>query len=73
MLSGPDVPGLESLLGTTAIPVIASGGVGTLEDISTLAALSADGRRLSGVIVGKALVEGRFNLKEALAACVPSD
>jgi phosphoribosylformimino-5-aminoimidazole carboxamide ribonucleotide (ProFAR) isomerase len=34
--------------------------------------LSVGGRRLAGVIVGKALVEGRFSLKEALAACAPS-
>jgi phosphoribosylformimino-5-aminoimidazole carboxamide ribotide isomerase len=73
MLGGSDVDGLRSLLGTTAIPVIASGGVGSLRDIAALADLSVDGRRLSGVIVGKALVEGRFSLKEALAACAPSD
>jgi phosphoribosylformimino-5-aminoimidazole carboxamide ribotide isomerase len=73
MLGGPDVDGLRTLLGTTAIPVIASGGVGSLRDIESLAALTVDGRRLSGVIVGKALVEGRFTLKEALAACAPSD
>jgi phosphoribosylformimino-5-aminoimidazole carboxamide ribotide isomerase len=72
MLDGPDLAGLRSLLGTTAIPVIASGGVGSLDDLAALAALSAGPRRLAGVIVGKALVEGRFSVEEALAACGPS-
>jgi phosphoribosylformimino-5-aminoimidazole carboxamide ribotide isomerase len=72
MLGGPDIDGLRSLLESTAIPVIASGGVGTLPDIALLADLMVEDRGLSGVIVGKALVEGRFSLKEALAACAPS-
>jgi phosphoribosylformimino-5-aminoimidazole carboxamide ribotide isomerase len=72
MLGGPDVDGLRSLLETTTIPVIASGGVGSLGDIAGLADLSVGDRGLSGVIVGKALVEGRFSVKEALAACAPS-
>ena len=42
------------------MPVIASGGVGSLDDLVALAGLAADGRRLAGVIVGKALVEGRL-------------
>jgi phosphoribosylformimino-5-aminoimidazole carboxamide ribotide isomerase len=72
MLEGPDLDGMRQLLETTALPVVASGGVGELTDLEALAALTAGGRRLAGVIVGKALVEGRFTLKEALAACVPS-
>jgi phosphoribosylformimino-5-aminoimidazole carboxamide ribotide isomerase len=72
MLDGPDFDGMRSLLESTALPVIASGGVGSLADIASLAALSVDGRQLAGVIVGKALVEGRFGVEEAMAACVPS-
>ncbi|MGP0030691.1 MAG: HisA/HisF-related TIM barrel protein [Acidimicrobiales bacterium] len=72
MLEGPDVSGLRGLLAATAIPVIASGGVGSLHDLVTLAALSHQGRGLEGVIVGKALVEGRFGVEEAVAACAPS-
>jgi phosphoribosylformimino-5-aminoimidazole carboxamide ribotide isomerase len=72
MLEGPDIGGLRSLLGTTALPLIASGGVGSLDDLKALAGLSVDGRRLTGVIVGKALVEGRFSVEEAVAACAAS-
>jgi phosphoribosylformimino-5-aminoimidazole carboxamide ribotide isomerase len=72
MLEGPDLGGMRSLLESTAIPIIASGGVGSLTDIEALAALSVDDRRLAGVIVGKALVENRFSVEEALAACAPS-
>jgi phosphoribosylformimino-5-aminoimidazole carboxamide ribotide isomerase len=71
MLEGPDLEGMRSLLEATAIPVIASGGVSTAEDLRALAAITAGDRRLSGAIVGKALVEGRFTLEEALAACAP--
>ena len=68
-LEGPDVAGLAAMLDATTVDVIASGGVGRLDDLRTLAALeSADGRRLSGVIVGTALYEGRFTVGEAAAA-----
>jgi phosphoribosylformimino-5-aminoimidazole carboxamide ribonucleotide (ProFAR) isomerase len=70
---------MRSLLGLTPHPVIASGGVGTLADLRALAALSLDevvagggAVRVAGVIVGKALVEGRFSVEEAVAACTPS-
>jgi phosphoribosylformimino-5-aminoimidazole carboxamide ribotide isomerase len=87
MLAGPDLAGMRSLLGLTPHPVIASGGVGTLADLRALAALSLDevvagdgavriagggAVRVAGVIVGKALVEGRFSVEEAVAACTPS-
>jgi phosphoribosylformimino-5-aminoimidazole carboxamide ribotide isomerase len=72
MLGGSDLEGLSTLLGLTALPVIASGGVGVLDDVVTLAGLSVEGRRLEGVIVGKALVEGRFTMAEAVAACAAS-
>jgi len=64
VLAGPDVDGYAGLLATTSVPIIASGGVGTLDDLRALAAL--DG--LSGVIVGKAIYERRFTVAEALAA-----
>jgi phosphoribosylformimino-5-aminoimidazole carboxamide ribotide isomerase len=69
MLEGPDLTGLSSMVGQTQIPVIASGGVATLDDLRVLAALDVAGRRLSGAIVGKALVEHRFSVEEAVAAC----
>ena len=67
-LEGPDLAGLALVLAETSIDVIASGGVGTLDDLRALHALEAGGRRLSGVIVGRALYEGAFTLAEALAA-----
>ncbi len=73
MLEGSDLVGLRALLelaASSSLPVIASGGVGTLDDLRDLAALE---RTLDGVIVGKALVEGRFSVKEAVAACAASD
>lgn len=66
-LAGPDVEGLAAVLATTEVDVIASGGVGTLDDLDALAALDVDGRRLAGAIVGRALYEGRFTLADALA------
>ena len=64
MMEGPDVDGLARLAKQTDVPVIASGGVGTLDH---LRALVDSG--VSGVIVGRALYEGRFTVEEALAAC----
>jgi phosphoribosylanthranilate isomerase len=72
MLSGPDLAGLQALLESTSLPVVASGGVSTVEDLLRLAGLEAGGRRLSGAIVGKAIVEGRFSVEEGIAACAAS-
>lgn len=66
MLGGADLSGLREVLGATEVDVVASGGVGTLRDLESLAALEVDGRRLEGAIVGKALYEGRFSVSEAL-------
>jgi phosphoribosylformimino-5-aminoimidazole carboxamide ribotide isomerase len=63
-LAGPDLGGLAAAVGATSTPIIASGGVGTLDDVRALA--SIDG--LHGIIVGRALYEGRFTVGEALAA-----
>jgi phosphoribosylformimino-5-aminoimidazole carboxamide ribotide isomerase len=65
--SGPDLSGLAAALGATAVPVLASGGVGSLVDLRALAALEHGGRRLAGVVVGRALVDGRLGIDEALA------
>jgi phosphoribosylformimino-5-aminoimidazole carboxamide ribotide isomerase len=71
-LDGPDVEGLARLLESTSLDLIASGGVGSLADLEVLASLEASGRRLAGVIVGKALHEGIFSVEEAIAACAAS-
>jgi len=70
MLGGPDLAGLGTLLSLTPHPVIASGGVGTLDDLRALARLTGPG--VAGAIVGKALVEGRFSVEEAVAVCAAS-
>ena len=81
MLAGPDLAGLGQLLAATALPLVASGGVSTLSDLAALAGLNGlngldgsggGGRRVQGVIVGKALVEGRFDVAEGVAACAAS-
>ena len=72
MLAGPDIDGLQSLLSLTSTPVIASGGVAELGDLRELrdARVAADGvvRTLAGVIVGKAIYEGQFDVRDALKA-----
>lgn len=68
-LEGPDLVGLSEVVAATSIPVIASGGVGTLEDLRALGSLEAEGRRLSGVIAGRAIYEGKFSVTDAVAVC----
>jgi phosphoribosylformimino-5-aminoimidazole carboxamide ribotide isomerase len=63
MLTGPDVEGLAEAARATSIPVVASGGVGTLAHIEELAGVSG----LDGVIVGKAIYEAKFTVADALA------
>ena len=73
MLEGPDLCGLAELLAATPLPLVASGGVGSLGDMAALAELRASGLRLVGAIVGKAIVDGRFSVEEGVAACAASD
>lgn len=65
-MEGPDLDQLAAVLEATAIDVIASGGVGSLGDLRALDAMGDQLRPLAGVIVGKALYEGRFDTKEAI-------
>lgn len=62
MLTGPDVEGLARAARMTTVPVIASGGVGLLSHLEHVASVP----ELDGVIVGKALYEGRFTVADAL-------
>lgn len=73
MLAGPDVAGLGDLLERTGAPLIASGGVSSLDDLRALAGVGAAAGGLAGVVVGKALYEGRFDVGQALAACAGGD
>ena len=65
--AGPDIELYQRLLAATDRPVVASGGVGTLSHLEALAAVEVAGRRLDGVIVGRALYDGAFTLAQALA------
>jgi phosphoribosylformimino-5-aminoimidazole carboxamide ribotide isomerase len=66
-LEGPALDQLAAVLAATSIDIVASGGVGSLDDLRALAALDVDGRRLAGAIVGRALYEGAFALPDAVA------
>jgi phosphoribosylformimino-5-aminoimidazole carboxamide ribotide isomerase len=63
MMSGPNVAATEALVKASPWPVIASGGVTTVEDIRALAKAGA-----TGAIVGRALYEGKLALAAALKA-----
>lgn len=65
-LAGPNLELLKSVCASTTVPVVASGGVSSLGDLTALAALRTIG--VEGAIVGKALYAGAFTLPEALAA-----
>ena len=64
-LQGPNLALLKEVCSATNKPVIASGGVSTLDDVRALRALTEIG--IEGSIVGKALYSGAFTLQEALA------
>ena len=64
MLQGPNLELLGQVLARTNSPVVASGGISSLEDISKLCELVSEG--LEGAILGKALYAKRFSLEQAL-------
>jgi len=66
-LQGPDIYGIKKLLAIAELDIIASGGVATIGDVKKLKALEKDG--LKGVIIGKALYEGKIDLGEAIKIC----
>ncbi len=66
MMQGPNAEALAEMAASVPLPVIASGGVTTLDDIRRLAGLGLAGLGLAGCIVGRALYEGRLNLTEAM-------
>jgi phosphoribosylformimino-5-aminoimidazole carboxamide ribotide isomerase len=65
-MEGPDLDSVRQMAAASDADLISSGGVGTLDDLRALAALGLD--NLDGVIVGKALYEGRFTVAEGRAA-----
>ena len=62
MLVGPDVDGLTRAAEHAGAPIIASGGVSSLDDVAALAGIA----NLGGIITGKALYEGRFTVAQAI-------
>jgi len=65
-MSGPNLYGVTRLAQETSLPVVASGGVGTLDELRGIAQLHSIGVR--GAIVGRALYEGKFSVIEAVRA-----
>lgn len=65
MQTGPNVEETRKLAEAVSIPVVASGGVSTIDDIKNLLPLSDAG--VTGIITGKALYAGTLALKEAIA------
>jgi phosphoribosylformimino-5-aminoimidazole carboxamide ribotide isomerase len=63
-LQGPNIKAIETLMQNINIPLIASGGVSSMDDLRDLAELEPHG--LEGVIIGKAVYTGDINLQEAI-------
>ncbi|MGF1580327.1 MAG: 1-(5-phosphoribosyl)-5-[(5-phosphoribosylamino)methylideneamino]imidazole-4-carboxamide isomerase [Gemmataceae bacterium] len=68
MMQGPNFDATAEMAKTVSFPVIASGGVTTLDDVRRLVQIG-----VAGCIVGRALYEGQLNLPEVLEVAVPSD
>ena len=64
MQTGPNIEETAALAEAVTIPIIASGGVSTIQDIKNL--LKIESKGVAGVITGKALYEGTLDLKEAI-------
>ena len=64
MLEGMNFPEISNILSFSSIPLIASGGVTSIDDIKYLCGMNEI--KISGVIIGKALYENKINLKDAI-------
>jgi phosphoribosylformimino-5-aminoimidazole carboxamide ribotide isomerase len=63
MLAGPNVPAMAEMQAAVDVPVVASGGVTTAEDVAVLRQAG-----MAGCIIGRSLYEGKLKLPDALAA-----
>tara|TARA_B100000212_G_C27303377_1_gene502480 strand:+ start:23 stop:793 length:771 start_codon:yes stop_codon:yes gene_type:complete len=63
-LEGPNIKALREIAEISSNPVIASGGIGSIADLISLADLEKEG--IKGIIVGRALYDGSIDLKEAI-------
>lgn len=64
MLTGPNLDLLREVSAACGLPMIQSGGISSLEDLTTLSRMGAEAPE--GVIVGRAIYEGKFSVKEAI-------
>ncbi len=64
-LTGPNFAGIHEMLRVVQLSLIASGGIGSLEDVKKLAAIKG----VVAAITGKAIYEGKLDFKEALSVC----
>ena len=64
-LDGPNLELLRAVCARTDAPVLASGGIASLDDLQALAAMTGEG--VEGAIIGTALYAGAFTLEQALA------
>jgi phosphoribosylformimino-5-aminoimidazole carboxamide ribotide isomerase len=65
-MQGPDLAGLARITATTRLPVVAAGGISSLEEVRAVARMRTDG--VAGAIVGRALYDHKFHLGEAINA-----
>ena len=65
MMSGPNIESIKEMTAATHLPLIASGGVTTLDHVKELGELEDSG--VQGIIIGRALYEGSIDLEEAIA------
>ena len=63
MMAGPNLPALREMIDAVDLPVVASGGIASADDIRAVAACGA-----AGCIVGRALYDGAVTLADAAAA-----
>ncbi len=75
MLGGVDIDGTLAIARAVRLPVIASGGIGGPDDLRAIAMAASNeaGARISGVIVGRALYDGRLDLRAALGLLRPME
>ena len=72
-LKGPNFQAIEQMLNVIDIPMIASGGISSIEDVKKLFELHKKYKHLVGAITGKAIYEGKLDFKKAVALCQGKD
>ena len=73
VMAGPNLTEIATLSQKISIPLIIAGGISSLEDLQTIRTLARSVPQLSGVIVGRALYNGRIDLHQALSVLADSE